>query len=224
MWRFLFVHDYTKSRKLNIHLCTLFFNELHILLHCSCMEMVIIRATKGCQHHDSRLHIGKMTMIKTLEISLLQKKCIEKNERSRAVASFTVRDFCCNIHVTRVATFFFSALFLHHNQSFFTLEKNLVYSLQVPESVSIVPNTVPTVFITCLIWKMKRAAFKKPIAPNWLRHPLENSDWVRIATESWHFWHRILLQVVVVVMVSILDSFRKIEFWPLRNYILDGCI
>ena len=41
---------------------------------CSCMEMVIIRATKGCQHHDSRLHIGKMTMIKTLEISLLQKK------------------------------------------------------------------------------------------------------------------------------------------------------
>jgi len=27
-------------------------------LHTSCMEMVIIRATKGCQHHDSRLHIG----------------------------------------------------------------------------------------------------------------------------------------------------------------------
>jgi len=24
----------------------------------SCIEMVIIRATKGCQHHDSRLHIG----------------------------------------------------------------------------------------------------------------------------------------------------------------------
>ena len=30
-----------------------------MLLLFSCIEMVIIRATKGCQHHDSRLHIGE---------------------------------------------------------------------------------------------------------------------------------------------------------------------
>lgn len=33
----------------------------------SCMEMVIIRATIGCQHHDSRLHIGKPLFSMTCE-------------------------------------------------------------------------------------------------------------------------------------------------------------
>ena len=167
--------------------------------------------------------------LKNFTLFTAQKVHLKKNERSRAVE----RDFCCNIHVTRVATFF-SALFAPQSiifhfrlylRSFAPSFLTWWYSMQVPEFVSIVRNTVPTVSIICLIPKKRtRTVFKKLIAQNWHRLLLENSDWARIATESWHFWHLTPLQRVVVVMDSISDSFRKIEVGHLNQYILDGCI
>ena len=44
--------------------------------------MVIIRATKGCQHHDSRLHIGKIFQnnffLKRISLCSQQKSALEK--------------------------------------------------------------------------------------------------------------------------------------------------
>jgi len=73
----------------------------------SCMEMVIIRATIGCQHHDSRLHIGTRICVDCPQYKNTKSSRFSSNEDGEEILEPEVN--CAELTQTPIRKFRISA-------------------------------------------------------------------------------------------------------------------